>query len=770
MRPLRLLLTLISCIIAFFLLVFIGPWHNDDDGAEDERGALRTYFNWRTPSSLFPPSAIISLTDDNSTNFMARPAAFGPLLPVKSLSGQLWIGSGFGNDHLGQGGSGVAAGGELGCSDVPGWEDVGSWTSTKKPASDGKTPVTDGQGPLAGHTKRDYLPAHDEDEETPHEESPSEDDGTDDHLHHPLPASDGIHGNGNSAGSTKKPTHADIQSLQESAEIAGKVVLLSRGGCGFLEKVKWVQRRGGIALIVGDDQRGGQLVTMYARGDTSNVTIPSLFTSHTTAQLLSSLMPAGGNTIVESKKLATPGGRLGQKSSKSKDSEDRPSFTTTTATKSKPTFAANAKKADQAEAKLSRQHAGEEAQRHHAGWFASIFGSGADDADSRRPPSSGKPGWILQKEFDEDDAEHKQAPPRKHTVTAPSHKLPANKQLHDSDDGFVIGVQDWRDPDLVAEQREQHHHQHDGISTSTTTTTATSATDPKTTPVIESSLKGGSITPGSGEYGKALHEALDLGDSRKPDPKQDAAALRIDAEDASRSWISRLFSSSEEPDALPEAMMPFKDLPKHQDQGIQHTKTDTPHRKPQLANAGGASHHDGLWVTLSQTSMSASPFFDTLLVLVVSPLVTLTVVYALLLLRSRIRRRRWRAPKSVVERLPVRTYQTMPSSTASTTSISSQASVTTPLLPTSRPIGTRSRPRARTASELPHGSTSVRSDDMASPSLEQVEEKRAAGLAEWRRRYGGKQRECVVCLEEYVDGVSRVMSLPCGHEFHAECM
>ena len=37
-------------------------------------------------------------------------------------------------------------------------------------------------------------------------------------------------------------------------------------------------------------------------------------------------------------------------------------------------------------------------------------------------------------------------------------------------------------------------------------------------------------------------------------------------------------------------------------------------------------------------------------------------------------------------------------------------------------------------------------------------------------RYGGKQKECVVCLEEYVDGVSRVMSLPCGHEFHAECM
>ncbi|KAL1877381.1 hypothetical protein VTK73DRAFT_8676 [Phialemonium thermophilum] len=34
----------------------------------------------------------------------------------------------------------------------------------------------------------------------------------------------------------------------------------------------------------------------------------------------------------------------------------------------------------------------------------------------------------------------------------------------------------------------------------------------------------------------------------------------------------------------------------------------------------------------------------------------------------------------------------------------------------------------------------------------------------------GRQVECVVCLEEYVDGVSRVMSLPCGHEFHVECI
>lgn len=66
--------------------------------------------------------------------------------------------------------------------------------------------------------------------------------------------------------------HADIESLQQSAEIEGKIVLVTRGGCGFLEKVLWAQRRGGVALIVGDYKRsggaigGGALVTMYAKG------------------------------------------------------------------------------------------------------------------------------------------------------------------------------------------------------------------------------------------------------------------------------------------------------------------------------------------------------------------------------------------------------------------------------------------------------------------------------------------------------------------------
>ncbi|EME86969.1 uncharacterized protein MYCFIDRAFT_86533 [Pseudocercospora fijiensis CIRAD86] len=752
MRPLRFLLALLSCLVAFFLLLFVGPFSGAREDVDERGGTFGTYFNWRTPSSLFPPSAIISITDDNSTNFVARPAAFGPLLPAKSLSGQLWIGSGFGNDHLGRGGSGAGAGGELGCSDVPGWDD-GSWSTTKK-SGDGRS--------AAGENQRSNAKRAADDEymmETPQKEYPTEDDGTDDHLHHPLPASDGLKTNGDSAGNTKKPTHADIQSLQESAEIAGKVVLLSRGGCGFLEKVKWVQRRGGIAMIVGDDIRGGPLVTMYARGDTSNVTIPSLFTSYTTAQLLSSLMPAQDSTTDDPSRLALAAGDKSKEQTGAEKGKaaDKPKFTTTSGT-AKAASTAPAKKPASKDKKPASKHAeAEQKSKSHCGWFASAFGACSDGhADSRRPPSSGNIGWVLQEEFEDDEQ-----PIGKFGKA--STKSPSTTPKPGSHDGFVIGVQDWRDPDLVAVAKEQHLK---GSSTSSSTSAL-----PQSSKAVTTSLRGGSMTPGSGEYGKANHEAVDILSPKKSQANNDGmTSQQIDGqggdEDASRGWLGRLFSSDPgqedaKPDTASQKDASQTELESH------HGKAPASPKK--MPSKHGAPAHEGLWVTLSQTSMSSSPFFDTLLVLVVSPLVTLTVVYALLLLRSRIRRRRWRAPKSVVERLPVRTYQTMASSTASTTSSTSSPCATTPLLPPSRPISTRSRPRARTASEVPQGG-SLLSDEMASPSLEQIEEKRAAGLAEWRRRYGGKQRECVVCLEEYVDGVSRVMSLPCGHEFHAECI
>ncbi|KAK0978170.1 hypothetical protein LTR54_015983 [Friedmanniomyces endolithicus] len=765
MRPLRFLLTLLTCVSAFFCLLFVGPWRTSTPEDLEERTKIGALFNWRAPSSLFPPSAIISLTDDNSTFFLARPAAFGPLLPSKSLSGQLWIGSGFGDDHLGRGGAGGGAEGELGCSDIPDWDDDGYRSNSGKGRlGNAKTAVVD-LPDGNGKSKRslDMEMAADEIEQG---EDPTEDDGTDDHLHHPLPPSDGLKTNGEPAGNVKKPTHADIQSLQETAEIAGKVVLLSRGGCGFLEKVKWVQRRGGVALIVGDDLRGGPLVTMYAHGDTSNVTIPALFTSHMTAHLLSSLIPSGSLAEdLSAEEAARLGLVFGDKGSSGKGTRkgamaEKPNFMTTAAAAK----ATSTSKAAQSKAKVNiDEDEEEERSREAAGWLRSVFirGGSAGRADSRRPPSSGNLDWVQQHDFEDGNDDNgvigRKAgdPPTKPSTK----KVPSTGK----GDGFVIGVQDWRDPDMVADEKER---QQASISSATSTSSAAaqSSASPK-----HAGMHGGSITPGSGEYVKANHDVASLSGSDKQASTAARSGKHSKADDVkSGNWFTRFFHLEAErerskatPDAATKASEPVSQSPHSEGS---HADDQSTKRVPQ---------HDGLWVTLTPTAVSSSPFFDTLLVLVVSPLVTLTVVYALLLLRSRIRRRRWRAPKSVVQRLPVRTYHTMSSSatSASTPELSSPVSATTPLLPSSpRPINARARPRSRTASEVPVQASSSLTESLAPPSLEQIEEKRAAGLAEWRRRYGGKQRECVVCLEEYVDGVSRVMSLPCGHEFHAECI
>ncbi|KAF3045529.1 hypothetical protein E8E12_009266 [Didymella heteroderae] len=274
-RPLRLLLSLTTSLLAVTLLLYVtlgGQQEQKFEGVSHapKQSGVKALFSFTSPGSLFPPSAIISLTDDNSTFFLARPADFGPALPSDGLSGPLWIGSGFGEDAL-------VRGGELGCSDIPGW-DGGSelFPRALRTASAAKSRRT---GPLAEKKDKPRRASIAEDDALP------SDDGTDDHLHQAL-----------EQGTRHSSDHADIQSLQESAEISGKVVLLRRGGCGFLAKVEWAQRRGAVAVVVGDNVRGGALIRMYARGDTSNVTIPSVFTSHTTAHLLSSLLPSS-NTL-----------------------------------------------------------------------------------------------------------------------------------------------------------------------------------------------------------------------------------------------------------------------------------------------------------------------------------------------------------------------------------------------------------------------------------------------------------------------------------------
>ena len=779
MRPPHLILLLmcfvgLPVILTFFSLLRTHP--GSEVGTESvKQGGIWAFFSFHTPSTLFPSSAIISLTDDNSTFFLARPADFGSLLPSDGLSGQLWVGSGFGDDGLGRAGGTTGAEGELGCSDVPGWAggnkgrpgDIDGDNSGRGQTdsnadgyggdadnSAGKPRRSDGSGTGTSSEAQDLsgLP---------------QDDGTDDHLHHPLPGSlvskpsePGRPAQHEPAQAGYPSGHADIQSLQESAEIAGKVVLLSRGGCGFLEKVKWAQRRGGTALIVGDNTPGGPLVTMYARGDTSNITVPSLFTSHTTAHLLASLIPPGGSVEdvpLGDGLLPSPNSKPKQKkptkkkgSWKHKSSYNRPTFTAETVLPAS-TFT------PAADNYFAKEHG---ASKFVLGGRSHVSGL---PKDSRRPPSSGTMAWFGEKWADDEPPEQKTSIKSGKEVSKGTKSKETNKKAgqSSSSDDFVIGVQDWRDPDLVGIPTSQ------GSSTSTSASTRPSSPPGKKTAGLKEkdgkALAGGSITPGSGEYGNPGH--VYDGSQVLQDQSQKATGKHS----TSKSWFRRWFAKGADHADIRTSGTPGDNYSRDPDgRELASHKIEDLSSKEGLEDLLDFKEHDGLWVTLTPTTMSTSPFFDTLLVLVVSPLVTLTVVYALLLLRSRIRRRRWRAPKSVVERLPVRTYHTMScSSTSSSSSLIASpksSSPTSPLLQASAgsttPLPTR--PRSRTTSGIGDTVPALLDKSLVKSPLSRQDRP--------KKPYSGRQVECVVCLEEYVDGQSRVMSLPCGHEFHAECM
>jgi hypothetical protein len=797
MRPPRIIIAVAffvtSVFLTFLSLRSSHPPHTiTTSSPAAPKTGIQSFFSFRVPFSLFPPNAIITLTHDNTTAFLARPAAFGPLLPIEGLKGQVWIGSGFGDDSIRQGAVAAGADGELGCSDVPGWVDSyaksGAVASDGGKSSDTKSATTaaklrsgkrnDEDGPFNdGSTGSEDAP-----DKKDSGSEPAIGDGTDDYLHHPLPES-----------TVSKPTdklpadansnHADIQSIQEGAEIAGKVVLLSRGGCGFLEKVKWAQRREAIALIVGDDTKGGPLIQMYARGDTSNVTIPAIFTSRTTAHLLSSLIGPGSfieDTIDENGRPTLKVQHTDKPKKAVKKHDSHPTFTPTTAATKATITARGASKASIKKVSTLTEEEPTAMTTQKPGWFKSFFfgsSKSSSKSDSSRPPISGQLDWVLVDDWkdDENSVTKKISTAKSNQKTDSGKKTqqknkPASKQS--SGDDFVIGVQDWRDPDLVGpsgtkdtENGKVPAGKADGKSDATKLNNVS----PKPTktgkkhfggalqeiPEYVPTLRGGSITPGSGEYGPKGNGANEK--SKSKDDRKDSAGTK----EKSKGFLTTIFGDDEED----------VEFPAHGSSST--TSAGLNDESFEEGDGDDDDEYEGLWVTLTPTS-GASPFLDTLLVLVVSPLVTLTVVYALLLVRSRIRRRRWRAPKSVVERLPVRTYQTIgtPGHQSPRLPNPTGTSPATPLLQQSPP--TRPRPRSRTTTGIPEPGDLIRVNSQplqvpTIPSHGHEHENNAGVSSEWKK-YMGKQVECVVCLEEYVDGVSRVMSLPCGHEFHVDCM
>jgi len=758
MRPLRFLL-LLTCFVAVPIALLFSLFTFSDNAADSFQAGynrpsrLRALFSFSTPSSLFPPSAIISLTNDNSTFFLARPAAFGPSLPSKGLSGQLWVGKGFGDDALLKEENIHIVGWELGCSDVPGWADgaskrVQNLPQVEQPPRRTRRPRDLSQDGSVGEQNPDGPDALADD---------ITDDGTDDHLHHPLPdsnpATPGQLGEpANVDPSDKKnPTHADIESLQESADVAGKIVMLSRGGCGFLEKVKWAQRRGGIALIVGDNERGAQLTIMYAKGDTSNVTIPALFTSYTSAHLLASLVPPESGEDEASDKTS----KGSDKHANQKQQDSKPVFTSTNTQAREPTIVPAMQGSEGKTKKTWVNNVLDAIVMNENSPFSHV-------EDSRRPPSSGNIDWVLLEDWDE-EAPAKSSKKAKTAANVPTMSTSTLKAKSTSTkrlggDDFVIGVQDWRDTDLVAPKPTTSSTFVPADAKNGKDVQAETASTVKSSSSPQDTLKGGSITPGSGEYAHERSEQVNRYNRGKGQSKQQAKqASNPQGQESKGSWFD-LFKSSQ----------PSKDAPKPAASKQEKNEKASTARNHHPLGQQEDEEHPGLWVTLTPTSVSTSPFFDTLLVLVVSPLVTLTVVYALLLLRSRIRRRRWRAPKSVVERLPVRTYHTMSTASSTTSSQVASPNASSPssplLISTSQNVSQRSRPRSQTTNAVFSGSTETVSKARTPPS-----EKSPAKFTR-RKRYTGRQVECVVCLEEYVDGESQVMSLPCGHEFHAECI
>ncbi|RYP61878.1 hypothetical protein DL771_009967 [Monosporascus sp. 5C6A] len=713
------------------------------------KSTFRSLFSFSAPFTLFPPNAIITIADDNSTSFAARPAAFGPSLPKKGLRGQLWVGSGFTEEAF-QDGEGE---GELGCSDVPGWEGNPNTNAMLKPSIKESATDMSKSATTVGRTKPRFRRGSSitfghgvggASNSGSKSNNKPVDDGTDDYLHHGLSQS----GSG----------HADIQSIQEGAEIAGKIVLLSRGGCGFLEKVKWAQRRGAIGVIVGDNQRGGPLIQMFAHGDTSNVTIPSIFTSRTTAYLLSLMMQPGSfieDIIDENGK---PSLNVQQQSERSRKAKKARQHSTSPTLVSKDVTGLRAGKSQFSKKQPTGK--GVDQENSSSGWFSRMFswGSSSNTASTTgRSSANGQLDWVLVEEFsDEKDKIIKNS-----LRNASKGNADKPKAQSSSGDDFQIGVEDWRDPDLVGPVDGEGQS---GTSSSLAGDRPNSKLRTKSDGVASTgksfdkkknehtAFKGSSKTSGTGEYTADGVPAKDqdMFDSTKRKPGATSADHG--------GLLSKLFGSGEEDgnqeasgaDSQANPMVPSPPAKPAPDEGLNL-----------------AEDEEGLWVVITPSS-GASPFFDTLLVLVISPLITLTVVYALLILRARIRRRRWRAPKSVVDRLPVRTYHTVASSDSSRAPSPASSSPTTPLLQGQR-NSQKPRPRSRTTTGVPSTEDLLQADATAtiprSPSRPEHEKR----TSEWKK-YMGRQVECAVCLEEYVDGVSQVMSLPCGHEFHVDCI
>lgn len=128
------------------------------------------------------------------------------------------------------------------------------------------------------------------------------------------------------------------------------------------------------------------------------------------------------------------------------------------------------------------------------------------------------------------------------------------------------------------------------------------------------------------------------------------------------------------------------------------------------------------------SSSEESPIADTLIFLLVSPLCSLSIIYGMLLFHRRYKILQERAPKSFVEKLPTRVW----------TGDNNNSNMHSKKQPTDEELNCDNDP-----------TTSMNNNNSKT----------------W-----ASSGECIICLEDFIVGVSKVMRLPCDHEFHAECV
>ncbi|KAJ8604127.1 hypothetical protein MRB53_041925 [Persea americana] len=130
---------------------------------------------------------------------------------------------------------------------------------------------------------------------------------------------------------------------------------------------------------------------MYARGDTSNVTIPSLFTSHTTAHLLSSLIPSRGAIGDLDGRLSTRRGfrRQGQEPARKRTGTDQALLNPNSAVRKRAQTLPRTKQDDFQCLAMRGSRAG-----RMSTWLKYMLGESSSWADTRRPPSSGDVEWL----------------------------------------------------------------------------------------------------------------------------------------------------------------------------------------------------------------------------------------------------------------------------------------------------------------------------------------------------------------------------------------